>query len=92
LAVVKIPMSEPRHAWQVRTLSRPRRDADLLITSELLYQLSYIGIKRARIKPKLSFAVKVIAWRHHIFPSIGKIQAENSNPWKLGVVPLSKNS
>ena len=60
----------------------PQRDADLLITSELLYQLSYIGIKRARVKPKLSFAGKVIAWRHHIFPSIGKFQAERSNLWK----------
>ena len=40
------------------------RTADLLITSELLYQLSYIGTeKRARIKPKHLGEVKAIAWR-----------------------------
>ena len=34
------------------------RTDDLLITNELLYQLSYIGLKRARIKPEPFLSVK----------------------------------
>lgn len=34
------------------------RTDDLLITNELLYQLSYIGPERARIKPERAWAVK----------------------------------